>query len=96
MELYFAELIFAGTYFRGWPNFCNFAKLIFAGKLFCCSFADLIFAVFKKIQYFCIFFRGFGAYISLLQIYAIYIFKNVQFCGTNFRGNLDFACFRGI
>ena len=79
-----------------WPNSCNFAELIFAGRLIFFSFAELIFVAGEKIQYFYVIFVGFWAYISLLQIFAICLFENMQFRGINFRGYLDFVRFRGI
>ena len=72
-ELSFAELIFAGTYFRGWPDSCNFAELIFAVRPFFCDFAELIFAVGDKIDYFVVHFYMFwGLYMTFTKFSAIF------------------------
>ena len=94
-ELSFAELIFAGIYFREWPNSCNFAEIIFAGRLIFCCFTELISTAGEKINILCIF-LVFKAGVSLLQLYVVYIFKNVRFREINFRGHLDFERFCGI
>ena len=53
-ELSFEESIFAGTYFRRWPDSCNFAD-----KPILCNFEEFIFTAGEKINYFVVLFIGF-------------------------------------
>ena len=74
-------------------TFRNFRNLF--SRVSC--FLQFIFAALKNILVFlCVFSKFWGLHITFLQVSAIYIFKNVQFRGINFRDYLNFARFRGI
>ena len=62
--------------FHEWPNTRNIAELIFAHKAkFSVVLWNLFSQLAKKLNVFAYFFLVFWAYISLLQIFAIHIFK---------------------